>query len=114
MDYHDHARYPETGDDNSGDDMHDRRPRPDKTVEILQRVRRLETRVTTALIALGFDPQAQKPSFDRRNGRLQLPSPHSSLSECTKAIPNDWCGPVQVYVGDDLVAVLDAVGNRSS
>lgn len=113
MDYHDTNRYPSGGDDHAGDDMPDHRPRRDDTTEILQRVRRIETRVTTALVALGFDPQAQKPAFDRKNGRLQLPSPHSSLSECTKAIPNDWHGPVQVYVGTDLVAVLDAVGNRS-
>lgn len=105
MDYSPNHQYADHG-DFSGDDMHDRGRNNDPMTEVLQRMRRLETRVTTALIALGFDTQAQKPTFDRRRGRLQLPSPHSSLLECTKAIPSDWSGAVEVFVGSDRVTTL--------
>lgn len=105
MDYSANHHYSDPR-DYSGDDMQDRGRSNDPQLEILQRMRRLETRVTTALIALGYDTQAQKPTFDRRRGRLQLPSPHSSLLECTKAIPSDWSGAVEVFVGNDRVTTL--------
>lgn len=102
-----------------GDTMHDTRRRPppksteDQIAETLQRVTRLETRVTTALIALGHDTRAQKPTFFERfgRGRITLPSPHSSLRECLNAIPKDWVGPVEVYVGGELIASLTGMGN---
>lgn len=83
----------------------------EKLDEILSRTRRLETRTTAALVALGYDSQAQKPEF--RRGALFLPSPHSSLKECINSIPKDWPDPVLVFVGDDHIATLDPAGNRS-
>lgn len=91
--------------------------RPDET---LQRVRRIETRLTQLMVAMGVDTMSQKPKFgiydipgeDREVAAINLPSPHSSLKEALDIIPATWEGPVRVFVNDELVAVLDRPGNR--
>lgn len=87
--------------------------RPDET---LQRVRRIETRLTQTMVALGIDTAAQKPVFSippkSRLAVLELPSPHSSFKEILDNIPASWDGPVGVFVGDQLVATIERTGNR--
>lgn len=81
----------------------------DKIDEIRSRSQRTETRLTQLMIALGVTTHAQKPEFV--DGHVNLPSPHSTLKECLGCIPSGWPDPVKVYVGDDLVAVVDVSRN---
>ena len=85
--------------------MSEQRKRASPEVEMLQRVRRIETRVTTMMIAMGVDSSATKPVFD--NGRLTLPSKHCSVKEILEAIPADWGGPVGLLIGDERLAEID-------
>lgn len=72
--------------------------------ETLRRVRRIESRVTQLMVALGLNPPAQKPIF--RRGVLEVPSRHSSLNECVGSIPSDWSGPVKIVIGGELIAEI--------
>jgi hypothetical protein len=76
-------------------------------VETLQRVRRIETRVTQLLVGMGINTQAQRPTFNC--GNLTIPSLHSSLKEVIDSIPESWRGPVDVFLGERLVVTLAAV-----
>ena len=105
MTFDPHTRYPDDG-EFSGDEQMSR-----NDDEMLQRVRRIETRLTQLMLAQGVSTQAQKPKFDSKTSTLQVPSRHTSLMECTKAIPNGWDRPVRILVGGDLVAVLAGLGN---
>ena len=58
--------------------------------EILDRIRRLETRTTKFLNASGFDTQVQRPFFT--DGSLIIPTPSVSLRDCLDAIPSEWNG----------------------
>lgn len=79
------------------------RTKPD---EVLQRVRRIETRLTQTMLVLGINTSAQKPEFDADNGTITLPSPHTSMREILENIPTTWDGPVGVFVGDRQVVTL--------
>lgn len=88
--------------------------------ETLQRVRRIETRLTQLMIALDVDTLHSKPEFrmnlgslvDPAIGEVILPHTHSSMKEVLDSIPATWDGPVNVYIRDELVATLDRPGNR--
>jgi hypothetical protein len=93
-------------------DMHDRRgssPPNTETMtrEILSRSRRIETRLTSLLVAMGFDTEAQRPDFFEETSVLQIPSQHSSLKECLAAIPDGWSKPVTIKIGSDKLLVLE-------
>lgn len=79
-------------------------PKPNPGVETLQRVRRIETRITQTMIALGIPTDAQKPIFNE--GSLILPSIHCSMKEIVDSIPGNWHGPVGVFVGTGRVATI--------
>lgn len=91
-------------------------PRLDKMdpqTETLNRVRRIETRLTAALIAMGVDTQSQHPAFVDLSagklpgrGKVQLPSPHSSFKEILACIPTMWAGECDIMVGDDFFGRL--------
>lgn len=74
-------------------------------LETLDRVRRIETRLTQTMVALGVPTQAAKAQFE--DGRVTLPSRHSSLMEAVDCIPRSWIGPVDVFVDGSRVAKLD-------
>lgn len=78
--------------------------------EMLSRVRRIETRMTSGFIELGVSVTAQKPEFHPAGGnqqaRVDVPSRHSSLSEIMACVPQDHDGPIQVFVGSDRIAVV--------
>lgn len=78
-------------------------PTPSET-EVLDRVRRIETRVTKMAIAMGLPNQAQRPVFSA--GRIHITSPHTSLHELRTAIPEGWTGLVEIYIGNDHVSTL--------
>jgi hypothetical protein len=80
-------------------------------VEILQRVRRIETRLTDGLLRLGLREQVEKPSFAYGSmpgepGRVTIPSIHCSLKEIIDSVPDDWHGPFGVFNGTEQVAVV--------
>lgn len=77
-------------------------------VEILQRVRRIETRLTAGLLELGLRTQRDKPIFN--NGTVIVPSTHCSLQEIIDSLPASWHGPFDVLVGTDRVATIDRQG----
>ncbi len=87
-----------------------------KTVEqeSLERLRRIETRITTVGIALGVPMGTDKPRFDpsdsvaQGRARMFLPSIHCSFSEIIKTLPPNWVGtdPVDLYIGSDLVGTV--------
>jgi hypothetical protein len=82
----------------------------DPQTEILQRTRRIETRLTKMMIGLGVATETQKPQFTGNDGgraRIVLPSPHSSLQEIASCVPPGWCGLVDVYLGGDRIVTLD-------
>lgn len=56
------------------------------TKEILDRLRRIETRLTRYLTDRGFDAQTQKPYYDADRGTLDVPSRKVSLQDCFEAM----------------------------
>jgi hypothetical protein len=82
----------------------------DAIQETVSRARRIETRLTGLLVALGHDTEAQKPRWSPSDSSLILPSPHTSLKECLAAIPNDWTGEVKLSIGSELVGRFKRAG----
>ena len=73
--------------------------------EVLDRLRRIETRLTRYLQAQGFDAQTSKPVWG--GGVIALPSPHASLKSILSVIPDDWGGRVSLMLGEEFVAYLE-------
>lgn len=75
--------------------------------EILDRVRRIETRLTKFLEASGFDTQVQRPGFTP-DGFLVIPTPSVSLRDCLEAIPREWYGKRVVvrHKGENLAVIV--------
>ena len=76
----------------------------DPVTEILQRVKRLETRFTSYMLQTGYETPTSHPEFV--DGNLRLTTPGMSLKECLAAIPDNWSEPVLVYVKDEYMATL--------
>jgi hypothetical protein len=57
--------------------------------ELLDRNRRMETRLTKFMMAQGFETGVQKPSFNPL-GSVELPSPACAMKDILEAIPPDW------------------------
>lgn len=68
----------------------------DPVVETLDRVRRIETRLTKYLEHIGFTTGAQRPAW--HDGTIVLPSMDCSLKDTLAAIPHDWDPLRAVYV----------------
>lgn len=84
--------------------------------ELTQRTRRIETRLTQLMVALGINTNSQKPTFLKGQPRsaagstISVPSPHSSLKEILEAIPDNQAGsPVDIYLGPDRVGIITLV-----
>jgi len=88
-----------------------RRMRKTPEQESLERLRRIETRITTLAIGLGVDMNTQKPVFDpgsiSGSATIELPSVNSSLKEITKAVPAGWTGPIRLVIGGDLIGQIE-------
>ena len=86
------------------------------TKEIRDRVRRIETRLTTFLVAQGVDTGAQKPRFEPHPGQrayLHLPSRHTSIEECRAAIPDTYFGAVTLLIGGEELGTLSLARTAS-
>ena len=72
--------------------------------EILDRTRRIETRLTRFMEDQGFDTQVRRPVWN--NGVINVPSPATSLKDCLAVIPPSWNpdDPIVVMHKDTKVA----------
>jgi hypothetical protein len=68
--------------------------------EVLDRVKRIETRVTIIGRHLGADVGGGKPVFNRQASRIDIPTRNCSLGEMMKVVPHNWDRAVNVYDGD--------------
>lgn len=64
-------------------------------VEIRDRTKRLETRMTKWLGTQGFDTRVRRAALVGP-GEVDVPSPACSLKEILDCIPQSWAGPVVV------------------
>jgi hypothetical protein len=75
--------------------------------EILDRVRRTETRVTKIGRALGIDVGGGKPEWDDSEGRVTIPTPNCSIRDILAVIPEGRRAfEIDVYAGDDYLLTL--------
>ena len=70
-------------------------PPNDPQTEMLDRMRRIETRLTKYMKAQGFDTHPARPVFDR--GDVTIPSRDCTLREIMSVVPEDWDGEVFVW-----------------
>lgn len=81
-------------------------PYDDPPSEVLDRVRRIETRLTMFLEASGFDTKVRRPLWDGTRRRVIVPNPSTPLKDCVAAIPEAYRGQVTVYCKDDLITTI--------
>lgn len=68
----------------------------DPNSEVLDRVRRIETRLTRYLEAQGFETGARKPTFHK--GTLIVPTKAISLNDMLGAVPEGWSSEEEIEV----------------
>ena len=87
------------------DDMPQAKRRyPTETAEIVDRVRRIETRLTKFMEAQGFDTQVARALWVPDPGYVLVPSPAVAIRDVISAIPADYAGlMVGVKVGSELL-----------
>ena len=75
--------------------------------EILQRARRIETRLTQFMIGMGLDTMRQQATFKPGSpGQIEIPSRHTSIKEILSCLPPNSVGEVEVVIDGDLIATL--------
>lgn len=83
----------------------------DTAREILDRTRRIETRITKIGNAMGVDVGGGKPIWDPARRRVMVSTPNCSINEVLGVIPyaDRRLGP-RVYVGDQylMTVVIDS------
>lgn len=75
----------------------------DQIKEIVDRTRRIETRLTRFMSEQGFDTQTRKPIW--QNGSIRVPTMAISIHDLVAVIPDGWPGtePITVYHQGDFV-----------
>jgi hypothetical protein len=68
-------------------------------LEVLQRSRRIETRLTRLLETEGIQTGIQRPWL--MNDQIMIPSPTTTLDAVLKCIPDGWSKPVPVFLKAD-------------
>jgi hypothetical protein len=68
-------------------------------LEVVQRSRRIETRLTRLLETEGIQTGIQRPWW--MDDRVVVPSPMTTLDAILKCIPEGWSTPVQVILKED-------------
>lgn len=78
----------------------------DMNIEIRDRLRRIETRLTAFIAWSGFDAKVQQPTFN--GDRVQIPSLDVRLSDIIRVreIPRGRAGPIKLYIRDSYVGTL--------
>lgn len=72
----------------------------DTDTEVLHRMRRVETKITSLMLQLGFR-RSDPPVW--ADGLVAVASPAVSLRDCLAVIPADTLTPVPIYCADDLL-----------
>lgn len=76
----------------------------DPVNEILDRVRRIETRTTIIGRHIGADVGGGKPTWSANSsGRVDAPTANCSLAELVKVVPRGWNKGAHVYVNDEYL-----------
>lgn len=78
--------------------------------QTLDRVKRIETRITTLAIGLGVEMGTQKPVFAKEPGEyatIELPSHNSSLKEIMAAVPAGFTGRIELRIGGDTIGQIE-------
>lgn len=82
---------------------------PNTEKEVLDRLRRIETKLTTFIVNQGGDPQSEPSKWE--DGVLYIPSRKISIEDMWNAIPEEYWlehDTAAVYIGDtwlfDIVA----------
>ena len=68
-------------------------------LEILQRSRRIETRLTRMLESEGIATGIQRPWW--MDDKVMIPSPTTTIDAILKVIPEGWPNPVRVVLKED-------------
>jgi hypothetical protein len=68
-------------------------------LEVLQRSRRIETRLTRLLESEGIQTAIQRPWW--MDDRVMLPSPMTTIDAILKCIPEQWPKPVPIVFKDE-------------
>jgi hypothetical protein len=68
-------------------------------LEVLQRSRRIETRLTRLLETEGIQTGIQRPWW--MDDRVMIPSPMTTIDAILKVIPENWASPVQVILKEE-------------
>lgn len=68
----------------------------DQLKEIMDRCRRMETRLTKFLEMHGFDTKVQRPLWD--NGVVDIPSLACSVRECLNVVPENWSPDSEIII----------------
>jgi hypothetical protein len=66
--------------------------------EVVDRCRRMETRLTRFLETQGFDTQVKRAEWRAQDGVVVVPSPSVSLKEILMMVPYDWDSAVPIRV----------------
>lgn len=74
----------------------------DATEEIVDRLRRVETRLTRFMEANGFDTEAARPVLHR--GAITIPNISVSLKDTLETIPKDNTDNVALYLDGYIIA----------
>ena len=84
----------------------------DVLIELQQRLRRVETRLTRYMEAQGFETHTQKPRFEvggrslsRTRGTIYVGTPNVGAKELLTCVPGNW------HV-DDEIDVININGNE--
>lgn len=65
--------------------------------EVLDRVRRMETRLTRYLESQGFDTKTRKPYW-KADGTVVIPSLATSIADCLAVVPKDWLDSSAIFI----------------
>jgi len=60
----------------------------EETKEVLDRMRRVETRITKFLESQGFDTRVRRQTFE--DGTINIPSLACSIKEALSVVPAEW------------------------
>lgn len=68
-------------------------------LEVLQRSRRIETRLTRFIEAEGIATGIQRPWW--MDDRVMIPSPMTTIDAILKVIPENWPDPIRLVLKED-------------
>lgn len=78
-----------------------------RMIEVVDRCRRMETRMTKFLESQGFDTLTSRPRWS--NGTIYAPSVDTSMRSLLSVIPADWPIDEEIYVtvkGDPYMSIF--------